>query len=79
METIIKKSLTLTMETSKGGMLEESFANYAEMFDFITERVMGNSAYDHDAEEMIAHVGDQWANRSKNENTWKRKGWKYSE
>lgn len=77
MEIITNKSLTLRMETSKGGVLEESFANHAELFDFICERVMGNSAYDQDAQEMIEHVGDQWANRGSVKGTWERKGFEY--
>lgn len=77
METIIKKSLTLRMETSKGGVLEETFNNHAELFDFITNCVMGVSEYDHDAEEMIDHVGDQWATKGDHGKPWKRKGFQY--
>lgn len=77
METIIKKSLTLKMETSKGGILEETFNNHAELFDFITSRVMGDSAFDNDAQEIIAHVGDQWANRGEHGKPYERKGFRY--
>lgn len=77
METITKKSLTLRMETSKGGVLEETFHNHAELFDFITQRIMGDSAFDHDAEEMIEHVGRQWTERGEHGDPWKRKGFQY--
>lgn len=50
METITEKSLTLRMKTSKGGILEEHFNNYAELFDFVTSRVMGDSAFDQAAQ-----------------------------
>jgi hypothetical protein len=77
METITTKSLTLRMETSKGGVLEETFNNYAELFDFVTQRVMGCAEYDADAEEMIGHVGDQWTTRGEHGDPWGRKGFKY--
>jgi hypothetical protein len=73
-ETITKKTLTLTMETSSGSILIETFNNYAELFDFVTQRIMGNSAFDHAAEEMIEHVGDQWAKRGEHGDPWNRKG-----
>lgn len=66
------------MRTSKGGVLEETFNNYAELFDFITARVMGDSAFDRDAEEMIHHVRDQWALRGSHGDPYARKGFDYS-
>lgn len=77
MENITEKSLTLRMKTSKGGVLEETFNNHAELFDFVTSRVMGDSAFDEDAAEMIEHVKDQWANRGEHGDPHHRKGFEY--
>lgn len=66
METITKKSLTLHVETSKGYELTKEFADYAELFDFVTTRLMGDSAFDHEASQLIEHTPEQWARRGEN-------------
>jgi hypothetical protein len=62
MEHPTKAALTLHIETGKGRVLHQEFKSHAELFDFVTQYILGDSAFDC-LDKLIIHTSDEWATR----------------